>query len=414
MNRLAVVLAADSATTVTRATSQGEEERYFKGANKIFQLSDQHPVGLMIFDSADLLSVPWEIVIKCFRRQLGDQSFNDLVGYANEFFNYLSDDRRLFPDDVRRTRLVDVALRVALRAIVPAEETKPEDFAASAAAEIEQLAAAVDASAYPDGIDDAFAKEAVATILGELVERIELYRKHLPEAMPEDVGRVAELAVRTVLQDPGEYFGTTGLVFAGYGEHDVFPQMIEFSGLGILLGRHVAVEVSSMKIDYDVPAWMRAFAQTSMSDTFTLGMSGDVYSSVMKAVGSGLEQVASEVCEAAGVAPAELKDLESILDRGRSRISKSVLDEARDQHATPMRSILGVLPIDEMAELAETLINLQSLKEKVTRPSETVGGPVDVAVITKSEGLIWMKRKHYFKPELNSRYLARQAAALKD
>ena len=40
-----------------------------------------------------------------------------------------------------------------------------------------------------------------------------------------------------------------------------------------------------------------------------------------------------------------------------------------------------------MAEFAETLINLQSLKEKVTKPSQTVGGPIDVAVITKSEGL---------------------------
>jgi hypothetical protein len=75
--------------------------------------------------------------------------------------------------------------------------------------------------------------------------------------------------------------------------------------------------------------------------------------------------------------------------------------------------VLGVLPVDEMAGLAETLINLQSLKEKVTKPSETVGGPVDVAVITKSEGLVWIKRKHYFDAEMNSRYLQRQAALYK-
>jgi hypothetical protein len=61
MNRLAVVLAADSAATVTQWTGSKYEERYFKGSNKIFQLSDHHPVGLMIFDSADVLRVPWEI-----------------------------------------------------------------------------------------------------------------------------------------------------------------------------------------------------------------------------------------------------------------------------------------------------------------------------------------------------------------
>jgi len=69
----------------------------------------------------------------------------------------------------------------------------------------------------------------------------------------------------------------------------------------------------------------------------------------------------------------------------------------------PLRRVLAVLPVDEMANLAETLINLQSLKEKVTKNSETVGGPVDVAIITRNEGLIWVKRKHFFDIGLNSR-----------
>jgi hypothetical protein len=74
--------------------------------------------------------------------------------------------------------------------------------------------------------------------------------------------------------------------------------------------------------------------------------------------------------------------------------------------------VLGVLRVDEMAELAETLINLQSLKEQVTKNSETVGGPVDVAIITKSEGLLWAKRKHFFDIDLNSRFALRQQARL--
>jgi hypothetical protein len=35
---------------------------------------------------------------------------------------------------------------------------------------------------------------------------------------------------------------------------------------------------------------------------------------------------------------------------------------------------------------------------------ETVGGPIDVAVISKGDGLIWIKRKHYFSPELNRQF----------
>jgi hypothetical protein len=37
---------------------------------------------------------------------------------------------------------------------------------------------------------------------------------------------------------------------------------------------------------------------------------------------------------------------------------------------------------------------------------ETVGGPIDVAVISKGDGFVWIKRKHYFVPELNHHFFA--------
>mgnify|MGYP001604446777 CR=1 FL=1 len=73
-----------------------------------------------------------------------------------------------------------------------------------------------------------------------------------------------------------------------------------------------------------------------------------------------------------------------------------------------MRRVLGALPFDELAELAETLVLLESLKERVTRPSASVSGPIDVAVISKNDGFIWIKRKHYFDPKLNPRYFTKR------
>jgi hypothetical protein len=54
MNRRSLVLAADSAATVSRWEQGRKQERYYKGSNKIFQLSNQQPIGIMIYDSADL------------------------------------------------------------------------------------------------------------------------------------------------------------------------------------------------------------------------------------------------------------------------------------------------------------------------------------------------------------------------
>jgi len=57
--------------------------------------------------------------------------------------------------------------------------------------------------------------------------------------------------------------------------------------------------------------------------------------------------------------------------------------------------------------MAESLVNLTKFKRRVSKEQETVGGPIDVAVITKGDGFVWIKRKHYFQPELNPRVLAR-------
>jgi hypothetical protein len=66
------------------------------------------------------------------------------------------------------------------------------------------------------------------------------------------------------------------------------------------------------------------------------------------------------------------------------------------------------MPVQELIVLAESLIEITSLKRRVTDDLETVGGAIDVAAITRSEGLVWIKRKHYFDPELNARFFLRQ------
>ena len=57
---------------------------------------------------------------------------------------------------------------------------------------------------------------------------------------------------------------------------------------------------------------------------------------------------------------------------------------------------------EDMANMAESFISLTSLVRRMQPGEETVGGPVDVAVISKGDGFVWINRKHYFRPELNA------------
>ena len=148
-----------------------------------------------------------------------------------------------------------------------------------------------------------------------------------------------------------------------------------------------------------------------MSDTFQLGFSEDMYVSLMASSEERHRTFGEEIVRASGGDLDRIADLTTMVRDATKSIGDVLFQKARKEHSIPLRRVLGALPVDEMAELAETLINLQSLKEKVTKPSQTVGGPIDVAVITKSEGLVWIKRKHFFDLGLNSRYMQRLAAA---
>lgn len=412
MNRHAVVLAADSATTVTGWTDGQRVERYFKGANKIFQLSKTSPIALMIFDSADYVRVPWEIIAKEFRASLGPKSFNRLEEYAEEFFRFLEESRWLFPDDIQKQEAI-AGVRVALiRSIIDANRDEVGDKKAFVIAEAHRKRGIWDATPPPPRLSEEIVTASLLTWREDVVEILKEFRAIFPEVVPDgddDLVPLAETAVIEVLKNPSAYLSTTGLVFAGYGNIEVFPSAREYACAGMISGKVLVSAEAPAAVDHEVPAFLKAYAQTSMSDTFTMGVAEDVFRSVATILTSHLSQMAEEICGLAAVDRTQIAGLDEALEQRVGRVLHDWLDHSNKEHSFPLRRVLSVLPIPEMVELAETLINLQSLKEKVTKPSASVGGPVDVAVITRGEGLVWIKRKHYFNSDINPSYQHRQA-----
>ncbi|CAN7678695.1 hypothetical protein LJR090_001797 [Bosea sp. LjRoot90] len=413
MNRHAVILAADSATTVSRWVEGRQENRYFKGANKIFQLSHHQPVGVMIFNSADLMRVPWELLIKSFRDDLERKSFNSVRDYANEFIAWLDGNARFFPEDVQKETFVDASSSAAIGIILDCERAAgddPDQRAKFLADYLPRRLIELEGSALPNGIDDDKIQTVRATWRDDVEAEIRDISKEIPWNVADSLDLLVEVSIREVFVQPAVHLSTAGLVFAGYGDHDVFPSMVEYQNASMIAGTPMISEVRAHKIDHGQPASLAAFAQTSMADTFQLGFSEDIYKSFMEALRSAAADFAKEICEKVEGDHDKLDDLEArALALGR-KISDAVFDRARREHSFPLKQVVAVLPVDEMAELAETLVNLQSLKEKVTKPSASVGGPVDVAIITRHEGLVWVKRKKFFETDLNPRYMLRQQA----
>lgn len=106
-------------------------------------------------------------------------------------------------------------------------------------------------------------------------------------------------------------------------------------------------------------------------------------------------------------------DLDKLRQEAVETFDQKCFDMAWRANGVPLREVIAALSLGELAELGETLISLESIKERMTQPSESVGGPIDVAALTRHEGFVWIKRKHYFDPALNPRYFERRGATFR-
>ncbi len=67
----------------------------------------------------------------------------------------------------------------------------------------------------------------------------------------------------------------------------------------------------------------------------------------------------------------------------------------------PIPFIIGAMPIQDAIDLAAFLVGTTINFSKFSPGASTVGGPIDIAVITKHEGFKWIKRKYYYNRDIN-------------
>ncbi|MCC6505694.1 MAG: hypothetical protein IT475_09620 [Aquimonas sp.] len=412
LNKHAVVLAADSAVT-TGPARDGQHPRYSKTATKLFELSDNGKVAVTIFGGAQIDLVPWELAIKTFRANSRSASFDTFDQYLEHLLAYLSKNRALFPEKVLG-ELTDRRFRNAFEYVVKlSSERDPSIFDIKVSLPLRQAAWEVVASTLGQefaakGVHPSLTAAAQAAMMSDIEQRVAGIQAALPNA-PElaaiDPQRLAELAIAALYAVPTKFLASTGVVVAGYGEQDIFPGYKSVAVYGHV-GPDLLVEVGSeFRVTHTDTSMIQALAQTSMIDVFTDGFGSSLWEIVRRASRKSLESFLTEIIAAGGAAPPA--GAAPIIDAAHDQFMRTWTSENFKQNWSPLREVLATLSVQEMAHLAETLLTLESLKERVTSSSESVGGPIDVAAITKAEGLVWLKRKHFFDGDINMRYQIR-------
>ncbi len=416
MNRLGIALAADSAVSLGPGA-----EKIYTSVDKLFQLAEAAPVGVMIYGNAVFVEVPWETIIKIYRKQLGNQTFDTLQEYTDNFLKFLENHPTLFPASEQETVVSDLideiyaTLKIALTEYLEGQfqqkgkldinEIKVA-FADFIDSQLNGVKALPSLEELPNDFDQAF-KNRYLTLISDATQ--EVFGK-VPRTI-ESESALAELVTKLVLSQRRSGH-RSGLVVAGFGEHEHFPSLVEIDLYGMADGQLLFCKQRDAVVGRDGGAAIVPFAQSEMVHTFMEGIDPSLREWI---------ESATEVLFR-GVSETILKDVKSKHPSYGSALEKTVegqlaqllegLQEEWKQNinqnfASPVMEIVRALPKDELAAMAESLVNLTKFKRRVSRQQETVGGPIDVAVITKGDGFVWVKRKHYFKPELNPRLMSK-------
>lgn len=63
--------------------------------------------------------------------------------------------------------------------------------------------------------------------------------------------------------------------------------------------------------------------------------------------------------------------------------------------------VMPAMPIQDAIDIAHFLVDLTVKFSRFTPGAPTVGGPIEIAAITRHEGFKWVARKHYYNTTLN-------------
>lgn len=65
--------------------------------------------------------------------------------------------------------------------------------------------------------------------------------------------------------------------------------------------------------------------------------------------------------------------------------------------------ISSAMPIQDAIDLADFFVHTSIMYSRFSSGAPTVGGPIEIAAITKHEDFRWIRRKHYYSDKLNVR-----------
>ncbi|WP_428076683.1 hypothetical protein [Candidatus Avelusimicrobium fimicolum] len=392
MNKNGIALAADSAVTIGG-------KKVYNSANKLFTLSKYHPVGILIYGSAELNGIPWELIIKEYREQIKDTNFDTIQNFYDDFKDFLKHPRWRITEEMQGQTIR--LLVSSFCEFFHAEYVKrnygknpsvyENELFRDTLSEFDNLLKDVKSNPYKN-----FSNYNLPKFIKTIYQGAHI---NISDAQ---IQQLLDLFVKSLNSNYPFFNNISGIAIAGYGKEDIYPSLFSFETAGFVCNQlHLMREYSS-KITENNNAVVRPFAQDKMAVLFMDGIHPECKDFLDSQAAELVNKLSQKVIQ--NLSPHNSRQ-EKIIQAQFNDIYRSFIENitqfCRSKFSNPRVNSIANLSKTELAKMAESLVELHALEKQVSMEVETVGGPVDVAVISKHDGFIWLKRKLYFNPELN-------------
>ncbi|MEK4032350.1 hypothetical protein WOA01_04945 [Methylocystis sp. IM2] len=174
----------------------------------------------------------------------------------------------------------------------------------------------------------------------------------------------------------------SGMVVAGYGDAEPFPSLYIYSVGTIVSSKLRWIKNDEAHVDRAHPVIVIPFAQTDMIDLFCNGIYPTLKDRLAEIISKSMQlQKATKSSKLESQIMAN--DIRKIIER-----------EFQEKYTVPLIGAVEALSRYDLAKMAEALVSLTAFKARMSvEQQEAVGGPIDVAVISKGQGFAWVKRK---------------------
>lgn len=383
-NQTGVVIASD---TVTTLTTDNTMQKSISDQQKIWTLEPNNLIAILTSGNANINGIRKSTLITEWKRNT-NKIFSTVQECAEDFNAWLSAGNIPVTDDSEQKVVLDLirshveTLRTEIVAELKAAGLYFPDFDCADQMKIvidnliNQSVEDLDVLPFYEQIRPSSCKK----IIDNLFEEIDLIIEDVMwDCMPDSdsrkiIQKSLPLLLSTIqkIDDLDSTFG-----FVGFGSEEIFSEITRVSVRGYYCSSLQSICLNDDAYDFGSGGEIALFAQTDAIEAFTYGYHEDLLLHLTNLVKDKLSEYIDD----------EDKVFDIVLDL--EDVAKSY---GIENFAQPLLSTIGTLNLNDLANLADSLIGMQSVKSLASPRPATVGGLIEILLIDRENGFRWFRK----------------------